>query len=98
VALGFVVAAGRYRLQDAANLAWIPVDAVLRSRPLSNLVVWVPTAAAAATLFRHDGTAGVVEGAGSIVAIGGALYALIRVGRWWRGVKPCEPKVRGTKD
>ncbi len=97
-ALGFVVAALRYRLQDAAELAWIPADAVLRSRPLSNLVVLVPTAAAAAVLLRHNGVDGLLGSAESITAIGGLLYGLIRAGRWWRGVKPQEPKARGTKE
>jgi hypothetical protein len=43
-ALGFVAAAIRYRLQDVADLAWVPADAILKSRMLSNLVVWLPTA------------------------------------------------------
>jgi hypothetical protein len=41
-ARGFLWAAVRYRLQDAADLAWRPADAVLRSRTLSNLTVWFP--------------------------------------------------------
>jgi hypothetical protein len=79
------------------QLAWIPADAVLRSRPLSNLVVWVPTAVGAAVLFRHIGGYGVIASAESILAIGGALYTLIRVGRWWRNVKPPEPKAQRPK-
>jgi hypothetical protein len=97
-ALGFVGAAVRYRLQDVADLAWVPADAVLKSRMLSNLVVWFPTAAAAVILFHHGGMDEVLADAGSILAIGGALYGLIRIGRWWRGVKPQDPKVRGVND
>jgi hypothetical protein len=92
-ALGFVAAAVRYRFQDAADLAWVPADAILKSRLLSNLVVWFPTAGAAVILFHHGGTDEVLADADSIIAIGGALYGLIRVGRWWRGVKPPNPGV-----
>jgi hypothetical protein len=91
-ALGFVVAAVRYRLRDAADVAWIPADAVLRSRLLSNLMVGTPMVTAMAILFRHDGIDGVIASWESIAGIGGSLYALIRVGRWWRGVKPQDPK------
>jgi hypothetical protein len=97
-ALGFMVAAIRYRLQDAADLAWIPVDAVLKSRPLSNLVVGVPTVTAAVILFRHDGIDGVIASWESIAAISGSLYALIHIGRWWRDLKPPAPKVRRASE
>jgi len=30
----------------------------------------------------------------SIAEIGGLLYLLVRVGRWYRNVKPPEPKTR----
>jgi hypothetical protein len=97
-ALGFVMAAICCRLQDAAELAWIPIDAILKSRLLSNVIVWAPTMAATAVLFRHDGIDGTVGSAESIAAIGGMLYTLIRVGRWWRGIRPREPKIRRTKE
>jgi hypothetical protein len=97
-ALGFVVAAVRYRLRDAAEVAWIPADAVLKSRPLSNLVVGMPTVTAAVILFRHDGIDGVIASWESIAGIGGVLYTMIRVGRWWRNVKPQDPQPRRAKD
>jgi hypothetical protein len=31
------------------------------------------------------------------LAIGGGLYGLIRVGRWWRDVKPPQPKARRAR-
>lgn len=93
-----MAAAIRYRLQDVADLAWIPVDAILKSRLLSNLVVLVPTAATALVLLHHDGTYGALASAESISAIGAAHYTLIRVGRWWRGIKPLEPKARRQAD
>jgi hypothetical protein len=97
-ALGFVAAAGRFRLADAADQAWRPADAVLGSRTLSNLFVLSPTAAAAMVIFHHDGIDGLLRSAGGVVAIGGALYALVRVGRWWRDVKPPEPKARRARE
>ena len=97
-ALGFVVSAIRYRCSDAADAAWTPVDAVLNSRTLSNLFVLVPTGATAYLVLRHEGTLGVVKAAESIGMIGGMLYGLIRTGRWWRNVKPPEPKARRVKE
>lgn len=97
-ALGFVASAVQYRLADAADAAWTPVDAVLKSRALSNLLVSGPTATAALFILRHEGTLGVVTSAESISAIGGILYGLVRVGRWWRDVKPPEPKARRVKE
>jgi hypothetical protein len=97
-ALGFLWAAVRYRLRDAANLAWHSVDALLRSRTLSNLLVLIPTLMAALYILRHLGTLGVVTSAEGISAIGGGLYGLVRVGRWWRDVKPPEPKARCAKE
>jgi hypothetical protein len=97
-ALGFVTSAVRYRLADAADAAWIPVDAILKSRKLSNLLVFGPTSAAALCILRHLGTLGVLTSAESISAIGGLLYGLVRVGRWWRDVKPPEPKARRVNE
>jgi hypothetical protein len=97
-ALGFLWAALRLRLRDAAKLACGPVDALLRSRTLSNLLVLVPTLMAALYILRHLGTLGVLTSAEGISAIGGALYGLVRAGRWWRDVKPPEPKARRVKE
>jgi hypothetical protein len=97
-ALGFVFSAIRCRCSDAATAAWTPVDAVLKSRTLSNLFVHVPTGAAAYLVLRYEGTLGAVKAAESIGMIGGTLYGLIRVGRWWRNVKPPEPKAQRIKE
>jgi hypothetical protein len=93
-ALGFVSSAIQYRIMDAADAAWAPVDAILKSRKLSNVLVFGPTGTAAVFVLRHGGTLGVITSAESIAVIGGGLYGLVRVGRWWRGVKPAEPTVR----
>lgn len=97
-AVGFLVSAVRYRCSDAADAAWTPVDAILKSRILSNLFVLLPTAAAGCLVLRHEGTLGVVTAAESIGAIGATLYGLIRTGRWWRNVKPPEPKAWSAKE
>jgi len=97
-AAGFVISAIRYRCSDIAEAARAVADAILRSRPLSNLVVIAPTAAAAYLVLRHEGTLGMVKSAESIGTIGGTLYALIRTGRWWRNVKPPAPKARQAKE
>jgi hypothetical protein len=93
-AFGFIVTAVKLRSSDAANAAWVPIEAILRSRTLSNLFVFLPTGAAAYLVLRHEGTLGLVKAAESIFAIGVVLYGLIHTGRWWRNVKPPQPKAR----
>jgi hypothetical protein len=97
-ALGFLASALQCRWTDAADAAWTPVDAILKSRELSNLLVFGPTASAALYILRHLGTLGVLVSAEGISAIGGGLYGLVRVGRWWRNVKPPEPKARRAEE
>ncbi len=58
----------------------------------------LPTGAAAYLVLRYEGTLGVVKAAGGIGMIGGTLYGVIRVGRWYRNVKPQEPKARRVKE
>ena len=96
-ALGFVASALQFRLADAVAAAWAPADAILKSRKLSNLLVFGPTAIATHLILRHEGALGVVTSAESVSAIGGGLYMLVRVGRWWRNVKPPEPKARRVR-
>jgi hypothetical protein len=97
-ARGFVLAAVRYRVQDAAALAWRPADAVLGSRTLSNLFVWGPVTVVLMVIVRHDGRFGLVADIQDPAALGAFLYGVIRTGRWWRGVKPPEPKARRARD
>jgi phosphate/sulfate permease len=87
-ALGFVRAAVRYRLLDAAELAWRPVDAVLGSRDLSGLVVLLPTLGVSVLFIRQGGLDVLAGNLVNVGAVGGAACTLIRAGRWRRGVKP----------
>jgi hypothetical protein len=96
-ARGFVKSAVQMRIEDASDLAWRPVDSVLRSRTKSNLFVLIPTVLAAIFIFSHEGTLGVLESAEAIDAIGLMLYGLIRVGRWYRRVKPPKPRTWNAK-
>lgn len=97
-AFGFVASAIQFRLADAADLAWRPVDAALGSRTLSNLFVWGPVAVVLAVIDRHDGRFGLVADIQDPVALGAFLFVVIRTGRWWRGVKLPEPKARRAKE
>ena len=97
-AVGFVVSATKCRCRDTVDASWRPVDAMLKSRTLSNLAVSIPTAMAAAFILRREGTLGLLMSAEGISAIGGSLYALVRVGRWWRDVRPPEPRARRAKE
>jgi len=97
-ALGFLIAAVHYRIQDATDLAWIPAEATLKSRALSNIFFISPTATAAVVIFHHDGIPGVINNAEGLTAVGATFYGLVRVGRWWRGVKPPDPKPRRSKE
>ena len=94
---GFVWAAIRYRLQDAADLAWRPMDAVLRSRILSNLFVLGPVAVTLVAIVRHDGRFGLVADVQDPIMLGIFLFAVIRIGREWREIKLPEPKPRRSR-
>lgn len=96
-AAGFVIAAIRLRLQDAADVMWIPADAVLRSRTLSNLLVFVPVFALMEIIFRHGGLYGLATNADNIIAFGLMLFGVIHGGRRWRHVKPPKAKPRRAK-
>jgi hypothetical protein len=71
---------------------------VLGSRTLSNLFVWGPVIATLVAIVRHDGRFGLVADDQDPVALGAFLYVVIKTGRWWRGVKPPEPKARCARE
>jgi hypothetical protein len=97
-ALGFAAAAIQLRLADAADLAWRPADAVLGSRTLSNLFVGGPVILTLFAIVHHDGRFGLVTDIQDAGELGAFLYGAIRTGRWWRGVKPPEPKARRARE
>jgi hypothetical protein len=87
-ARAFLVTAVRYRLQDTADLGWQAVDAVLKSRTLSNLFVWVPVLVAMLAIVHHERLYGLIANADNLTALWGVPYAAIKVGRRCRRVKP----------
>ena len=93
-AAGFLRAAVCYRLQDAADFAWRPVDAVLTSRGLSNLFVLLATLSISALFIRQGGLNGLADNLGSVAVVWGAAFGLVHVGRQWRDVKPLKRKLR----
>ena len=97
-ARGFVWAAVRYRLGDAADLAWRADDAVLRSHTLSNLAIWVPVLLAVLAIVRHDGLYGLVTYDINLMELGGGIYGAIRFGRHRRGVKPLKRRPGQVKE
>jgi hypothetical protein len=97
-ACGFLWAAACYRFEDAADLAWRPVDAVLGSRTLSNLFVCSPVIAMLVAIVRHDGWFGLVADVQDPAALGVFLYGVVRTGRWWRGIRLPEPKRRRIQE
>jgi hypothetical protein len=47
---------------------------------------------------RHDGRFGLVADIRDASELGAIRYLVIRVGRWWRGVKPPELKPRRARE
>jgi hypothetical protein len=88
----------RYRLEDAAELAWRPADAVLGSRLLSNLFVWGPVIATLVAIVHHDGRFGLVADVQDPIALGAFLYIVIKAGRSWRQIKLPAPKPRRDRE
>jgi hypothetical protein len=92
-ALGFLGAAVRLRFEDAVDLAWWrPTDAVLRSRAKSNLFVWLPTLGIMLAIVHREGLYGLITNAENLIETWGGLYVTVRVGRWYRKVKPPKPR------
>jgi hypothetical protein len=77
-------------LRHRVELAWSPIDAVLAARDLSNLVVMAATIAVAILFVCDGGLTAVITNLPALAVVWGAAYGLIRLGRWWRGVRPPE--------
>lgn len=97
-ALGFVLAAVRFRAEDAADLAWMPVDAVLRSRFLSGLFITGPVLAVVLVILHRDGRYGLVLDIQDPFCTGMCTWGTIFGLRKYRKVKPPDPKPRRAKE
>jgi hypothetical protein len=86
LAAGFVVAALRCRLDDAGDLAWRPVDALLSSWHGSNLATLVPVTIAVGLVLTRDGFYGLIDNAENLGAIALAPYAVIKGLRKFRQI------------
>lgn len=96
--VGFLCAAIRFRIEDAIDLAWQPVDAILRSRFLSGGFIVGPVIVMTMAIARHDGRFGLVAQIGSIGVLAAFLGRLIKAGREWRGVRPPEHRPRRARE
>jgi hypothetical protein len=65
---------------------------------MCNILVFGLSAVATIYIRRDNGNLGMLTSAESLIAIGTVLYGAVRVGRWYRDVKPPEPKRRRAKD
>ena len=97
-ARGFLWSAVRFRLQDAADLGWKPVDAILGSRTLSFLSVWLPVLVTMVAIVRHDDRYGLVADDQDYIALAIGLYAAIKAGRKYRRIKPRKHKPRRARE
>ena len=85
---GFVLAAVRYRLQDAADLAWRPVDTLLESRELSNLTVVLATLVIVVFFLHRGGLNDLADHLEQVAVVPTFALAMIHCGRRYRQVKP----------
>ena len=67
---------------------------MLKSRAKSNLFVWLPVLGMVLAVVHHDGWYGPIANAENLIETWVGLYAAVRVGRWYRKVKPPEPRPR----
>jgi hypothetical protein len=83
-ASGFLWAAVIMRFSDAGDVAWRPIDAMLSSRAVSSLFVWIPVLAAMLAIIHSDGLSGLIAQAQNLPVLGASLYALVTALRWYR--------------
>jgi hypothetical protein len=96
--LGFVAAAVRFRAEDTADLAWIPVDAILRSRFLSGIFITGPVFAVVLMIMHLDGRSGLVLNIQDPFCVGACTWGTIFGLRKWRKVQPPEHRPRRAKE
>jgi len=93
LAMGFVVAAIRCRFDDAAQIAWRPVDRLLASWAASTLAMLMPLAAATVVVLTHGGIYGIVSNAENLSVTGALPYLAIKALRRYRQIRaPRRPR------
>jgi hypothetical protein len=97
-ALGFVAAAVRFRIEDLTDRAWMPVDAVLRSRFLSGIFITGPVLWVVLAIVHHDGRYGLVLDIQDPFCVGGGTWGTIFGLRKGRKVKPPEHQPRRSSE
>jgi hypothetical protein len=95
---GFVVAALRCRLDDAAGLAWRPVDALVSSWHSSNLAVLLPATIAVGLILPREGFYGLIANAENLGVIAAAPYAAIKGLRKYRQIDTPKRPEKKDKD
>ena len=97
LARGNVLAALRCRLDDAADQAWRPVDALLSSWHGSNLATFLPVTVTAGVILSYGGFYGVITNAENLGVIAAAPYAAIKGLRKYRQIStPKRPEEKAS--
>jgi hypothetical protein len=86
MAAGFIGAALRCRLDDAATLVWCPIDALVSSWHGSNLAVLLPVTIAVGLILSREGFYGLIVNADNLGVIAAAPYAAIKGLRKYRQI------------
>jgi hypothetical protein len=95
-ALGFLVAAVRYRLHDVLGEVWRPVDWMLSSRTRREAFIGIPPGLLVIYIAHHDGLHTLVtEGWGWVGGCGLAMFAFTR---WLERIRGIELSDRSTTD
>ena len=97
LARGNVLAALRCRLDDAADQAWRPVDALLSSWHGSNLATLVPVTVTVGLVLTRDGFYGLIVNADNLGIVVAAPYAAIKGLRRYRQITtPKRPEKKAS--
>ncbi|MYS36194.1 hypothetical protein GT025_18945 [Streptomyces sp. SID4920] len=99
LALGFLCAALRMRMNDLARLLWRPVDWLLSTSSRTNAFIAAVVGMQAIYIVRHDGlTALVTEVWHPCALAGAALFALAHWLRRVRGIDPATTDKKGADE
>ena len=94
---GNLAAAGRCRLDDAAELAWRPAEALASSWHGSNLAMLIPVSIAVGLILPREGFYGLIVNAENLGVIAAAPYATIKCLRKYRQIStPKRPERKAS--